>query len=464
VPENVIKNFRVQKTESEVSKGMRKWLVLSAKVGVIFTATAWLILVLALGQKSVSALQKNGGLNLSEETQKCIECHQREKVSLVSLNDWRRSKHAQVGVGCEECHIPVDKAPETVKASTAACLDKRVRRNVSALNCAECHQTQFKQFSEGKHALAWIAMSAIPMTAKLPKEIAERGCGGCHNIGRDEGKCDSCHTRHLFSTAEARRAEACQTCHMGFDHPQWEMYSTSKHGTIYLTQGNQWDWTRPLKQWFADFTNPQTPRAPTCAFCHMPDGDHAVKTAWGFLALRLGEKDKEWEQLRNIIFRGLGVIDEKGNLTERFKVVAAGKVARLSAEEWQQEREKMIQRCANCHSKNFARKTLEQADRIVKESDRLLAEAIQIVENLYRDGILPRPKDRPPAVDLLQFYEVENPIEQRLYTMFLSHRMRTYQGAFHLNPDYLHWYGWAEMKKDLAEIQSEARRLRREHR
>jgi hypothetical protein len=41
--------------------------------------------------------------------------------------------------------------------------------------------------------------------------------------------------------------------------------------------------------------------------------------------------------------------------------------------------------------------------------------------------------------------------------------MRTYQGAFHLNPDYLHWYGWAEMRKDLAEIKAEARRLRQEY-
>lgn len=426
------------------------------------TFAASLIILLLQNRPTAFSSAYADELQISDEAKKCIECHQRERIALVALRDWEHSKHGQFGIGCEECHIPVADAPESIKASPSACADKRVRRKVSALNCAQCHRSQFKQFSEGKHALAWVAMNAIPMTAKLPKEVAERGCGGCHNIGRDEGKCDSCHTRHLFSAAEARRAEACQTCHMGFDHPQWEMYSTSKHGTIYLTQGDQWDWSRALGQWFANLTDPKTPRAPTCAFCHMPNGDHAVRTAWGFLAVRLGEKDKEWEQLRNIIFRGLGVIDEKGNLTERFKVVAAGKVARMSPEEWQKERERMVERCTNCHSRNFARETLEQADRIIKECDRLMAEAIQIVEGLYRDGILPRPKDRPPSIDLLQFYEVEHPIEQRLYTMFLSHRMRTFQGAFHMNPDYLHWYGWAEMKKDLAEIKAEAERLRKE--
>jgi hypothetical protein len=33
-----------------------------------------------------------------------------------------------------------------------------------------------------------------------------------------------------------------------------------------------------------------------------------------------------------------------------------------------------------------------------------------------------------------------------------------------MNPDYQHWYGWAEMKRDLAEIRSEAAALRLEHR
>ena len=35
--------------------------------------------------------------------------------------------------------------------------------------------------------------------------------------------CDACHTRHTFSAEEARQPQACQTCHMGFDHAQWEM-------------------------------------------------------------------------------------------------------------------------------------------------------------------------------------------------------------------------------------------------
>jgi hypothetical protein len=45
--------------------------------------------------------------------------------------------------------------------------------------------------------------------------------------------------------------------------------------------------------------------------------------------------------------------------------------------------------------------------------------------------------------------------------MFLEHRMRTFQGAFHANPDYANWYGWSEMQRDLVEIRAMAEDLRR---
>ena len=73
---------------------------------------------------------------------------------------------------------------------------------------------------------------------------------------------------------------------------------------------------------------------------------------------------------------------------------------------------------------------------------------------------LTRPEGWGTAPDLLQFYDTMYPIEQVLWVMFLEHRMRTFQGAFHMNPDYTHWYGWAEMKRDLAEIKAEAAAMR----
>jgi hypothetical protein len=296
------------------------------------------------------------------------------------------------------------------------------------------------------------------MMGHQPKAVAGegyKGCSSCHKIGvksdaekaqvrYGHAQCDSCHTRHSFKKSEAQDPRACQTCHMGFDHPQWEMWSTSKHGTIWQIEGKG------------------TKRAPTCQTCHISNGDHNVITSWGFLALRLPEEDKDWLNDRVTILQALGVLDDKGNPTARLDLVKAGKVARLTKEEFQKERDKMTAICAKCHGASYAKKQLDEADLVVKDMDKIMAEAIREVQGLYKDGVLKKPADWTMAPDLLQFYEAKSAIEQDLYVMFLEYRMRTFQGAFHMNPDYMHWYGWAPMKETLRKIKDEAATLRAE--
>jgi hydroxylamine dehydrogenase len=324
--------------------------------------------------------------------------------------------------------------------------------------CGNCHPDQFEGYKAGKHASAWIAMEDMPITKDQPHPVisGQKGCGGCHKMGLREKVgdpsreseeyayglgCDACHTRHVFSKAEAQNPRACLPCHMGFDHPQWEMWSSSKHGVINLIDGN-------------------SKRAPSCQTCHMHNGDHRVMTSWGFLGLRLPEEDTLWMGYRSTILKGLGVLDWQGNPTPRLDVVKADNVARLTKEEWQAERDRMKNICKNCHSRAYMEANLSNADMALKDADRIFSEAIEMVEGLYRDKVLPTPKNYPPHVDLLRFYEVQSTIEQDLYLMFMEYRMRTFQGAFHMNPDYMHWYGWAPLKETLVRIKDEANRLR----
>lgn len=379
---------------------------------------------------------------------KCVTCH--KKITPGIVQQWEESKHSKNDVDCSVCHGEHSKGIKDI--------DKL--QMPSPETCAQCHEERVKEFKAGKHALAWTAMKAMPMVMHQPIQIAGekgfKGCSGCHKIGLKSaeeikegkfrygtGSCDACHTRHKFSVEEARDPRACRTCHMGFDHPQWEMWSTSKHGTIWEIEGN-------------------TGRAPTCQVCHMPDGNHAVMTAWGFLGLRVPEDDKEWWNDRVTILQALGVLDEEGNPTERFSAVKLAKVARLTKEDWQAERNKMIKVCSKCHSKTYAKEQLGSADKILKEADKIMAEAIMTVKQLYEKGILKTPKGWRYVPDLLQFYEAKTSIEQELYVMFLEYRMRTFQGAFHVNPDYMHWYGWAKMKESLRKIKDEAERLKKE--
>ena len=394
---------------------------------------------------------------LPAAAQDCASCHEKVTPSIVS--DWRLSKHSQGGTDCSVCHGDQHTSAEDVAQG----------QSPTPETCAPCHDIQVEQFKAGKHALAWAAMKAMPTTHWQPMVLIEgmKGCGGCHKIGlkteeeirelKAQGagfgvaSCDACHTRHLFSVQEARQPQACRTCHMGFDHPQWEMYSGSKHGVRYL-----------LKQ---SGILPETVAAPTCQTCHMQEGNHEVRTAWGFLAVRLPlPEDTQWAADRTTILQALGVLDPEGNPTARLEVIKQADVIRLTQEDWQRERDKMLRTCNQCHSSNFARAELEKGDQMIQETDRLLAEAIRIVAGLYKDGVLEKPENYPYAFpDLLTFHDAPTSIEQRLFVMHLEHRMRAFQGTFHANPDYALWYGWSEMRRDLTEIRTKAEELRRRY-
>lgn len=387
----------------------------------------------------------------------CVTCHQKITPNIVS--DWSLSKHSKNGIGCETCHGDQHHSASDVGKVQIPTAD----------TCATCHEQQVAQFKAGKHSKAWVAMNAMPTIHYQPMEMIEgmKGCGGCHKIGLKSpeeikglretsggfgvASCDSCHTRHTFSVDEAKQPEACETCHMGFDHPQWEMYSSSKHGV-----------REELKR---TGTLPPTASAPTCQTCHMQNGDHDVRTAWGFLAVRLPlPEDKQWQADQVTILQALGVLDPEAKPTARLDAVKAADVARLTEADFQAERDKMIKTCSQCHSVNFAKTQLDLGDRMIKDSDHLMAEAIRTVAGLYKDGILQKPKGYSAAFpDLLTFHDAPTVIEQKLFVMFLENRMRAFQGTYHASPDYALWYGWSEMQRDLTEINELAAQMRREH-
>ena len=192
----------------------------------------------------------------------CIDCHSKKTPNIVS--DWKLSKHSGVEVTCVTCHGDQHNSDSDVSKVRIPTPD----------TCEQCHATQVQQFKKGKHAAAWAAMKAMPTIHWQPMAMIEgqKGCGGCHKIGLKSvmeivelrgqsgtefgaASCDACHTRHTFSAEEARQPQACETCHMGFDHPQWEMYSSSKHGVRSAL--------KQLKVLPADAS------APTCQTCHM---------------------------------------------------------------------------------------------------------------------------------------------------------------------------------------------------
>ena len=356
----------------------------------------------------------------ADTDERCIQCHTEEAGA--SVRQWRQSAHAAKGVGCVDCHggehdpIHRGEAPVLLEA------------------CGRCHQAALAQHRRSRHGqglhTGWGCTraltgrdpaecrfchaegSALPKTPvhcalflKQSSAMGELGCNRCHQVERS---CASCHSSHLTDLAIVRHPGACARCHMGPDHPQWEAWKTSMHGTLHESVG------------------PEV--GPTCQACHMPKGTHDV--SGGLTMSPLG-----------------ALYPEK---------VAGG------------ARAEMVRRCESCHGGALAERELARVDAIRAEGAALIAEAAAVIMDVADRGALdPMPTDRPPhplygqrlTLDAQLLYEDTSHIERLFFTMRNFHFAQMVKGAYHQNPDYTHWYGNARLKMDLVDIRSEARRL-----
>ena len=462
-------------------------------------------LLVAFTANSTFAANKELSDDDNKLNAECVGCHINATPGIVKQHldspMANASKHEDA-VKCIDCH-----GESHVTSEDYAKADMP-----TMATCNECHKKQVKQFKKGKHNLAWFGMKSQIAWHGQPGAIVDKGykgCSGCHKLGekgllgiaegnpgelkRDNGEeaakyrygngqCDACHTRHAFKQNEASDPRACSNCHMGFDHPQWEMFMSSKHGIIWDIENQGGD------------TNG---RAPTCQKCHMDEGDHEVTTSWGFLGLRIPTQDNvlalidaapslepqlrklaallptgnyidvdddpQWVLDRALILQAAGVLDSNLQPTERFvEIVVQGRAAR-GPDEFNMLRTKMKNTCNECHSKGFVQEHFVASDNVIKAADREFAKAIAAVQGLYKDGILEKPEGWDFAPDLLQYYDAKTSVEQELYLIMLEYRQRAFQGAFHASNDYMHWYGWAPLKTAVNNILQEVEQMRAEH-
>ena len=205
-----------------------------------------------------------------------------------------------------------------------------------------------------------------------------------------------------------RDPASCATCHMGPDHPQWEMWQTSRHGVLYGSLGEA--------------------AGPTCQRCHMPQGSHDVS---------------------------FGI-----TMTPAMAQVSTGRDKR---------REEMVGLCTQCHGKSFAERELSSGDAILKQSWELVKEAEAVIRDIAdHDLLVPTLRERPEhplrgrelVLDTQMLYEDISHVERLFFKMKKYDFAKTVKGAYHQNPAYTHWYGNAELKMTLADIKAEGARLK----
>jgi hydroxylamine dehydrogenase len=353
------------------------------------------------------------------QTAECLACH--EGVTPGIVKDWRASRHAAPSngkpVGCDGCHGHDHQALVFPGPAT----------------CGNCHKTQHGAFLDERrygfpsHALAMERAVDAPHFADKPKpEVL--ACLQCHSVAT---KCDACHTRHRFDAAEARRPEACITCHSGPPHPDDEAFFHSAHGRIYRNEGADWDWSQPLRK--------GNYKIPTCAYCHLRDGNHQVA-------------DKAIHKF--------GIREVNPATAEN----------RIKRKRWQAV-------CADCHPSEKARIWLSDLDRERQTAWPKLYQAERMLKSLRSDGLLyPSARERPAyPMDWLGtlwprarigFYEGQasalynvSPIERNYFEMWYFDNLRAYKGAAHGAPDMVR-EGHARMDRSLMDIEKQAGEMR----
>ena len=391
-----------------------------------------------IGTGHAAPLAKNIKIDrrLTKEAKTCIECHSEKTAGIV--HDWRSSRMAHAGVSCYDCHAQPKDYPSAAQNCTGVQgTDLYVSVLVTPKTCAKCHPAEEESFKNSGHVRA--AKQIISKKdqqdlmfvyegqnhAELKGAPNENGCMQCHgetiklddqkrptastwpnagigNIYPDgsTGNCATCHTRHKFGIAEARKPDACASCHLGPDHPQIEIFMSSKHGHVYKNEASEWNFDSPPDAW-----EPGDYRGPTCGTCHMSG---------------IGDLKTTHNVSQRLYWNLWGKSSKPRNSNDPYNGLFG------NAEQGRNEMQKV---CQNCHTSNHNKNFFKQFDKQVKLYNTAYYEpAIKMLNDLKTKGLVTK---NPWADDF-----------QKTYYMLWHHDGRIMRmGAAMMSADYAHWHG-----------------------
>jgi hydroxylamine dehydrogenase len=397
---------------------------------VIVIVLAGLILILNLTLYhpiASSQIEQTNALANSKDS--CVECHQ--KTSRGILEQYGKSSMAAAKVTCRDCHQVNKDYPGSVLHEGTYVLQVP-----TTAMCQKCHPTEVAQYNQSRHSIpAWVAVSgskgmsqamlaayqSIPEGTFAPDssrnaiaaleggDVTKFACETCHSIGKPAadnsiGRCQTCHIRHEFSLEQVRKPETCNACHIGPDHPQWEIYQESMHGVAYQTSGTSWNWDAdPGTLTVKDFP------APTCSTCHIS---------------------------------GFGGTTTTHDVGERLTWYLFAPISQRRPA-WEANKTRMQSVCLECHNQNFVDTLYTNADKATESINASITESNTIMQPLKDQKIL---TDAP----------FDQPIDFTYFEVW-HHWGRTAKfGTWMQGADYVQWHGAYEILKGLAELRQYA--------
>lgn len=413
-------------TESN-SSGTRLFILALVAVVILLGLT---LVVMAISQSGIMASDEPVNV-LANSNDECVTCHERNTPGIVE--QYGHSTMAAAEVSCRDCHEVEANYPGSTEHEGTYVL-----QTPTTAVCQKCHENEVAQFNRSRHGLpAYVAYAgqeglseehlamyqAIPEGGYSQEKVRARNslhalegeaitrfaCEDCHNIGKPApdgsiGECQDCHIRHEFSLEQARKPETCNHCHIGPDHPQWEIYFESYHGIAYATGGDDWHWeAEPGTLDVTDFP------APTCATCHIS---------------------------------GFGPTATSHDVGDRLTWYLAAPISERRPA-WQDNAGRMQGVCGECHNNAFIEDFYANADLAVERVNEWVIESDEIMQPLKDNGLL---TDEP----------FDEPIDFVYFNLW-HHWGRTAKfGTWMGGPDYVQWHGAYEILHDMAELREMA--------
>ncbi|HML20257.1 MAG TPA: multiheme c-type cytochrome [Aggregatilinea sp.] len=407
----------------------RNWLsagrILILGVAGVIVVLGLVLVAIAVGESENEEPARVDALASSDN--ECVECHRRTTPGIVQ--QYGMSSMAAAEVECEDCHEVDSDYPGAVEHEGTYVL-----RSPTSAKCETCHQAEVAQYNQSRHSIpAYVAMvgldgltedqlamyHSIPEAQPAPNEmrnalfaiegpaVTRFACESCHGIGAPAedgsvGQCQKCHLRHEFSLEQARKPETCNACHIGPDHPQWEIYQESPHGIAYMTSGDEWNWdAEPGTLTVEDFP------AATCAVCHMS---------------------------------GFGAAGTTHDVGDRLTWYLFSPVSERRPS-WEDNKVRMQNVCSECHNQNYIDDFYTDGDALVESINQWVNESTAMLQPLKDNDLL----TSTPFDEEIDF----------VYFELWHHWGRTAKfGAWMQGPDYTQWHGAYEMLSDLEELQA----------
>ncbi len=342
----------------------------------IFGKRCLQVVLLALGLTLASTSVLSETVELSEETQACLDCHDKETkkktlgsgelLSLhVSAKAFTESMHKETD--CEDCHSDIDgKTHGKVAVDIKSLRDYALGMQDS---CLTCHKKKVSEYDDSVHAaMVKEGSQKAPLcsdchqphtllSSKLAEPIAATPCAKCHE---DIFKAYTQDVHGIARAAKGASAPLCADCHQSHNVKAASMGTGLMDSCISCHK----DSVKQHQDWL-----PNTERhfsAISCPACHAPDAKRRVNLRLYDSAtkLQISEKsgvpqfDKRTEAAdtnnEGLNERALwSLLKEFNQDGDDSKTVLQGRLEVSSGVEAHQisEKSKAIKECDACHKK-----------------------------------------------------------------------------------------------------------------